>query len=124
MLGYKKKKKTGTQIAQEFGDSIATKMKIIRKRNLPLKVICISCIIIFSLSILFGFYGLASCYGDISRKKQNIEKFKTELASLEKQLKASCELKEKLISDSITIEAVARSYGMSKKGEKVFYFLD
>jgi hypothetical protein len=46
------------------------------------------------------------------------------LITLDAQLKESQELKEKLINDTLTIEAVARSYGMSRKGEKVFYFLD
>jgi cell division protein FtsB len=124
MLGLKKKRKTGAQIAHELGDSLATKVEILRKGNLPLKVICISCIIIFSLSICFGFYGLASRHNDILKKKQSIEKLETELISLEKQLKESQELKAKLINDTLTIEAVASSYGMSRKGEKVFYFLD
>jgi hypothetical protein len=65
MLGLKKKRKTGAQIAAELGDSLATKVDILRKRNLPLKAICVSCIIIFSLSICFGFYGLASRHSEI-----------------------------------------------------------
>jgi len=124
MLNPKKKRKTGTQIAQDLGKSVAMKMKDLSKRNLPLNIICGICIVIFSFSIGFGIYGWVSRLNDISKKEQSLEKLKTELASLEKQLEENQELKIKLVNDPLTIEAIARSYGMSKKGERIFYFLD
>jgi len=120
MLNPRKKRKTGTQIAKGISD----KMRVLSNKNLPLNIICSISIVIFSFSIGFGIYGWVSRLNDISKKEQSLEKLKTELASLEKQLKENQELKIKLIDDPLTIEAIARSYGMSKKGEKIFYFLD
>ncbi len=122
MLG--RKKKTGAQIAREITENITFKVNRVGKSSLPLRFICISCIVIFSFSICFGFYGLASRMSDISKKEQNIEKLRNDLQNKENELEKKQELKEKLESDPWTIEAVARSHGMSKKGEKIFYFLD
>jgi len=124
MLGMRKKKRTGTQIAQEIGYSIAIKVKDIGKHDLSLKIICVACIALFSFSICFGIYGLVSRLSDITKKEQNVEKLEHELVDLGKQLEESLELKHKLITDSLAIEALARSHGMSKKGEKIFFFLD
>jgi len=120
----KKKRKTGTQVIQDLGKSVAIKMKDLSRHDLTLNIICGTCIVIFSFSIGFGIYGLVSCLNDISKKERNLEKIKTELTSLEKQLEENKELKIKLVNDPLTIEAIARSYGMSRKGERIFYFLD
>jgi len=124
MLIPKKKKRTGTQIILDLTKSAAGKVQILGKQNLPLNIVYTICILIFSFSIIFGLYGWGSRLGDISKKEQSVRNLKMELASLEKQLEESQEFKLKLINDSLTIEAIARSYGMSKKGEKIFYFLD
>jgi len=94
------------------------------KRSVSLKAICTICIVIFSFSICFGLYGLASRMNEISKKEQGIDKLKNELIELEDEMERKQELKVKLIKDPLAIEALARSYGMSKKGEKGFYFLD
>jgi cell division protein FtsB len=100
-------------------------MDRISKRNwLPVRQICIACIIIFTCSICFGVIGYVDRKLDIKKKEQNIEKLKKELRDMETQIVEKRDLKERLESDSLTIEAVARSYGFSKKGEKSFYFLD
>ncbi|MDR2580028.1 MAG: septum formation initiator family protein [Fibromonadaceae bacterium] len=124
MLGLKKKRKTGTQIAQELGDNLARKVKDMSKRDMPLKIICTFCMVILSVSLGFGFHGLASRLSDISEKEENVRKLQTELKMLNEQFEASMEQKQKLVNDTLTIEAVARSHGMSKKGERVFYFVD
>jgi cell division protein FtsB len=124
MLGRKKKKKTGAQIAHEITESISTKVILISRHSLSMRIVCTACIVIFSFSIAFGIYGLASRMGDISKREHNIEKLKTELQDLGKQLEKKQKLRDELINDTLAIEAVARSYGMSKKGEKAFYFLD
>jgi len=123
MLG-RKKRKTGTQIVYDFTKSITTTAASVYKHKVSLKAICTICIIIFSFSICFGFYGLASRMNDIAKREQSINKLKAELTELENETKKKQELKTKLINDPLAIEALARSYGMSKKGEKVFYFLD
>jgi len=120
MLGKRKKKKTGTQVVYEVADDIAIKVS----RMYSLKTICTICIIIFSFSICFGLYGLASRMNDVSKREQSINKLKNELLELETEIEKKQDLKTKLIDDPLTIEALARSYGMSKKGERVFYFLD
>jgi cell division protein FtsB len=117
MLGKRKRRKTGTQVVQDLTENIAT-------RVYSLKVICTICIVIFSFSICFGLYGLASRMNDISKKEQSIDKLKNELIELENDIEKKQELKTKLIDDPLAIETLARSYGMSRKGEKVFYFLD
>jgi cell division protein FtsB len=124
MLGKRKKQKTGAQVVRDLTTSITTTASRVYKRRVSLKVICIACIVIFSFSISFGIYGLASRMRDISKREQNIEKLKIELAELENELEKKQELKTQLINDPLAIEAVARSYGMSKKGERIFYFLD
>jgi len=120
MLGRKKRRKTGTQVVGEVADDIATKVT----RIYSLKAICTACIVIFSFSICFGLYGLASRMKDISKREQSINKLKNELIELENEIEKKQELKTKLIDDPLAIEALARSYGMSRKGERVFYFLD
>jgi cell division protein FtsB len=123
MLG--RKKKTGVQRAREFTENMTIKMgSHIGKVGLPIQAICKICIVLFSFSIAFGIYGLASRMNDISKKEQHIEKLRDKLQSMENQLEKKIVLKEKLMNDSLAMEALARSYGMSKKGEKVFYFLD
>ncbi|MDR2732489.1 MAG: septum formation initiator family protein [Fibromonadaceae bacterium] len=124
MLGRKKRRKTGAQMAREFTENLTAKVSIISKRDLPVKTIGIICMVIFTFSIGFGLYGLNSRIKDISKREQNIGKLKTELQTLEKQLEKKQKLKVELENDLLAIETVARSYGMSKKGEKVFYFLD
>jgi len=124
MLGKAKRKKTGVQKVREFTDDITVKIGRISKRSFPLRAICKICIVIFSFSICFGVYGLISGRDDILKKEQNIEKLKNELQSLGIQLEKKQEQMEKLVNDSLAMEAVVRSYGMSKKGEKIFYFLD
>ncbi len=115
MLG--RKRKTGTQIARELTENLG-------KLGLPVRAICKICIVIFSFSIAFGIYGLVSRMNDVSKREQNIERLKNELQDLKKQLEKKSELREELASDPLAIEAVARSHGMSKKGERIFYFLD
>ncbi|MDR3000058.1 MAG: septum formation initiator family protein [Fibromonadaceae bacterium] len=122
MLG--RKKKTGAQVVQEITDSIAIKASRIGKHSLSLKFICIACIVILSASIISGLLGLNSRINDISKREQNIEELRSELQSLEAQHKNKLETKVSLKNDPLTIEAIARSYGLSKKGETVFYFLD
>jgi len=122
MLGKRKKRKTGVQMVRDLTEKIVIKKNVYK--NSLLKVICTAWIIICSVSICVGFYGFASRMNDISKRERNIEKLKTELANLESQFKEKQELKIKLTSDSLAIEALARSYGMSKKGEKIFYFQD
>ncbi len=124
MLGKAKRKKTSVQKVREFTDDITVKMSRISRRSFPVRATCKICIIIFSFSIGFGIYGLISGRNDIIKKEQNIEKLKNELQDLETQLEKKQELITKLANDPFAIEAVARSYGMSKKGEKIFYFLD
>jgi len=125
MLGKRKRKKTGTQVVYDLTESISTTASRVYKRSASLnKIICTICIVIFSFSICFGFYGLASRMNDISKKEQSIYKLRSELTKLESETQKKQELKVKLINDPLTIEALARSYGMSKKGERVFYFLD
>ncbi len=124
MLGKRKKRKTGTQVMYDFTKSITATAGRVYNHSVSLKVICTICIVIFSFSICFGFYGLASRMNDISKREQNIEKLRNELLELKNEIEKKQELKIKLINDPLTIEGVARSYGMSKKGERVFYFLD
>jgi len=111
-------------VVYDLTESITTTASRVYKRSASLKVTCTICIVIFSFSICFGFYGLASRMNDISKKEQSIYKLRTELTRLENEIEKKQELKIKLINDPLTIEALARSYGMSKKGETVFYFLD
>jgi len=124
MLGKRKRRKTGTQVVYDLTESITSTASLVYKRSASLKVICTICIVIFSFSICFGFYGLASRMNDISKREQSINKLKAELIELESEIEKKQELKIKLINDPLTIETLARSYGMSKKGETVFYFLD
>jgi len=124
MLGKRRKRKTGTQVVHDFTKSITTTASRVYKHSVSLRVICTTCIVIFSFSICFGFYGLASRMNDISKREQNIDKLKNELIELRNEIEKKQELKVKLVNDPMTIEAIARSYGMSKKGEKSFYFLD
>jgi cell division protein FtsB len=124
MLGKRKRRKTGTQVVRDFTENLTTTATGMYNHRVSLKAICTICIIIFSFSICFGFYGLASRMNDIAKKEQSINKLKTELFELENEIEQKQELKIKLINDPLAIEALARSYGMSKKGEKVFYFLD
>jgi len=119
MLG--RKRKTGTQIARELTKDITGR---IGKHGLPIRAICKICIVIFSFSIAFGIYGLVSRMNDVSKREQNIERLQNELQSLRKQLEKKTELVEELTNDPLAIEAVARSHGMSKKGERIFYFPD
>jgi len=121
----RRKKKTGTQIVLDFTDNITVKIKNISQRNwLPMQQICIACIIIFSCSIIFGAIGYFSRINDIHKRERNIERLKNELHSMEALIMEKQIFKERLINDSLAIEEVARSYGLSKKGEKVFYFVD
>ncbi|MCL1957370.1 MAG: septum formation initiator family protein [Fibromonadales bacterium] len=124
MLGKRRKRKTGTQVVYDLTKSITKTATRVYNHSVSLKVICTICIVIFSVSICFGFYGLISRMNDISKREQNIEKLRNELVELNNETEKKQELKIKLISDPLTIEGVARSYGMSKKGEKSFYFLD
>jgi cell division protein FtsB len=124
MLGKRKKRKTGAQVVRDLTESITTTASHVYKRRVSLKVICTACIIIFSFSISFGLYGLVSRMNDISKREESIGKLKNELTEMENELEKKQNLKTKLINDTLAIEAVARSYGMSRKGEKVFYFLD
>jgi len=124
MLGKRKRRKTGTQVVHEFTRRITTRANRMYNHSVSLKVIYTTCIVIFSFSICFGFYGLASRMNDISKREQNIKKLENELIELKNEIEKKQELKIKLINDPLAIEAVARSYGMSKKGEKSFYFLD
>jgi cell division protein FtsB len=119
MLG--RKRKTGTQIARELTKDITGR---IGKHGLPVRAICKICIVIFSFSIAFGIYGLVSRMNDVSKREQNIERLQNELQSLRKQLEKKTELVEELTNDPLAIEAVPRSHGMSKKGERIFYFPD
>ena len=122
MLG--KRRKTGTQVVRDFTENLTTTATSMYNHRVSLNAICIICIIIFSFSICFGFYGLASRMNDIAKREQSINRLKAELTELENEIEKKQELKIKLINDPQAIEALARSYGMSKKGEKVFYFLD
>jgi len=124
MLGKRKRRKTGTQVVRDFTENITTTATHVYKRSVSLKAICTICIVIFSFSICFGLYGLASRMNDISKREQSIGKLESKLIELENEIEKKQELKTKLINDPLAIEALARSYGMSKKGEKVFYFLD
>jgi len=124
MLGKRKRRKTGTQVVYDLTRSITKTATRVYKHSVSVTVVCTICIVIFSFSICFGFYGLASRMNDISKREQNIEKLRNELIELKDEIEKKQELKIKLISDPLTIEGVARSYGMSKKGEKSFYFLD
>jgi cell division protein FtsB len=122
MLG--RKRKTSAQVMRNVTEVISSRASSMKESLIPLRAICIICIFIFSLSILYEAYGVISTWADVSKRERNVEKLEIELQSLKKQLENKQELKERLINDPLTIEAVARSYGMSKKGEKVFYFLD
>ncbi|MCL2283289.1 MAG: septum formation initiator family protein [Fibromonadales bacterium] len=122
MLG--KRKKTGAQIMLDITKRISGEMDSFGKRRLPIAFICKICIILFSFSICFGFYGLVSRMNDISKKEHSIEMLKNEQKSMESELDKKQKLKIALIDDLLAIEAVARSYGMTKKEEKAFYFLD
>jgi len=124
MLGKKKRRKTGTQVVQDITDSIATTAGRVYNRRVSLKAICTTCIVIFSFSICFGIYGLVSRMNDISKREQSINNLENEFVELKIDIEKKQELRAKLINDPLAIEALARSYGMSKKGEKVFYFLD
>jgi len=123
MLGKRRKRKT-TQVVRDFTENLTTTATSMYNHRVSLNAICIICIIIFSFSICFGFYGLASRMNDIAKREQSINRLKAELTELENEIEKKQELKIKLINDPQAIEALARSYGMSKKGEKVFYFLD
>jgi cell division protein FtsB len=122
MLG--KKKKTGVQVVHDITKIITSKASSINKRRLPLKAICIVCSFIFSLSICYEIYGFISTWTDVLKRERNVEELEKELQSLKERLETKRELKIRLINDSLAIEAVGRSYGMSKKDERVFYFLD
>jgi len=124
MLGKKKRRKTSTQVVQDFTENLATRATLVYKHSISLKAICTICIVIFSFSICFGLYGLASRMNDVSKREQSIDKLKNELLNLENEIEKKQNLKIKLIDDPLAIEALARSYGMSRKGEKCFYFLD
>jgi len=123
MLG-RRKKKTSVQVMRDITENISSKAISINKSHLPLRTVGIICIFIFSLSICYEVYGFVSTLAVVSKRERNVEKLEKELQYLKEQLVQKQELKEKLIKDPLTIEAVARSYGMSKKGERVFYFLD
>ena len=112
------------QVMRDFTETITVKVSHIGKRRLSMAFICKICIVLFSCSIISGIYGLTSRMGDILKKEQNIEKLKNEHKYLKNDLEKKQKLKLALIDDPLTIEAVARSYGMSKKGEKIFYFVD
>ncbi|MCL2259729.1 MAG: septum formation initiator family protein [Fibromonadales bacterium] len=120
MLG--KRRKTG--VMQDLTETISVKVDYIGKRNLPISAICKICIVLFSCSIIVGVSGLVSRMDDISKKEQSIEKLRNEHDFLKSELDKKQKLKQALIDDTLTIEAVARSYGMSKKGERIFYFVD
>lgn len=124
MLGKRRKPPTTVLIAQKISETIGTGARMVYNPDLSVKVISIACIIIFSLSIMFGLYGIISRNIEISEKENHIKELRIELESLAKNIAIRKEFKEKLINDPLTMEAVTRSYGMSKKGEKVFYFLD
>jgi cell division protein FtsB len=124
MLGKRKRKKTGAQVARELTENLTVKIGHISRRSLPIQAICKICIVLFLFSIFFGIGGIVSRANDISKKELHIESLKSELQDLKNQLESKQQFKEKLASDSLSIEAVARSYGMSKKGERAFYFLD
>jgi cell division protein FtsB len=124
MLGKRKRRRTSTQVVHDFTKNIATTANRVYNHSASLSVIYTTCIVIFSFSICFGFYGLASRMNDISKREQNINRLRNELIELRKEIEEKQELKIKLVNDPLTIEGVARSYGMSKKGEKSFYFLD
>ena len=121
MLG--RRRKTGVQVMQDLTETITVKVGGIGKRNLP-AVICKICMLIFGLSIIVGITGLVSKMNDISKKEQSIDKLRNEHDFLKSELERKQKLKQALIDDTLTIEAVARSYGMSKKGERIFYFVD
>jgi cell division protein FtsB len=122
MLG--RKRKTGAQVVRDVTDVISSRASSIKESHLLLRAICIICVFIFSLSILYEVYGFISTWADVSKRERHVENLENELQSLKEQLEKKRELRERLINDPLTIEAVARSYGMSKKGERVFYFLD
>jgi len=124
MLGKRKRRKTSTQVVHDFTKNIATTANRVYNHSASLRVIYTICIVIFSFSICFGFYGLASRMNDISKREQNINRLRNEMVELKSEIEKKQELKIKLVNDPLTIEGVARSYGMSKKGEKSFYFLD
>ena len=109
---------------RDITEIITTKASNMNKQQVPLKAICLICSFIFSLSICYELYGFISTWADVLKRERNVEKLEKELQSLKEQLETKQELKILLINDPLTIEAVARSYGMSKKGERVFYFLD
>jgi cell division protein FtsB len=110
---------------RDFTESFTKKVDGITNRNLlPMRHICIVCIIIFSCSIGFGLIGYAKKLGESQKKEQNIEKLRNELRYMENLLVEKHELKERLETDTLAIEALARSYGLSRKNEKVFYFVD
>jgi cell division protein FtsB len=123
MLG-RRKKKTSVQMMRDITENISSRAISIKKSNLPLRAVGIICIFIFSLSICYEIYGFVSTLAVVSKRERNVEKLEKELQDLKEQLVKKQELREKLINDPFTIEAVARSYGMSRKGERVFYFLD
>jgi len=122
MLG--RKKKTSVQMMRDITENISSRAISIKKSLLPLRTVGIICIFIFSLSICYEVYGFVSTLAVVSKRERNIEKLERELQDLKEQLEKKQELREKLIRDHLTIETVARSYGMSRKGERVFYFLD
>ncbi|MCL2207191.1 MAG: septum formation initiator family protein [Fibromonadales bacterium] len=119
MLG--RRKKTGAQVMRDITENITTR---IGKRSLPIVFFSKIGIVLFSISILVGFYGFASRMSDISKKEYNIEKLQNEYQDMKADLERKQMLKLALIDDPLTIEAVARRYGMSKKDEKIFYFVD
>jgi len=119
MLG--RRRKTGAQVMRNITENITTR---IGGRSLPIVFFGKIGIVLFSISILVGIYGLASRMSDISKKEYNIEKLQNEYQYMKDDLEKKQKLKLALIDDTLTIEAVARSYGMSKKGEKIFYFVD
>jgi len=123
MLG-RREKKNSVQMMRDITENISSRAISIKKSHLPLRAVGLICIFIFSLSICYEIYGFVSTLAVVSKRERNVEKLERELQDLKEQLVKKHELKEKLIKDPLTIEAVARSYGMSKKGERVFYFLD
>jgi len=123
MLG-RRKRKTSVQVMRDITENISSKAISINKSHLPLRTVGMICIFILSLSICYETYGLVSTLAGVSKRERNVEKLEKELQYLKEQFVKKQELKEKLIHDPLTIEEVARSYGMSKKGERVFYFLD
>jgi len=122
MLG--RRRKTGVQVMQDLTETITVKVGGISKRSLPVSAIFKICMLLFACSIMFGIYGLVSRMNENSKKEQSIEKLRNENNFMKSELERKQKLRLALIDDPLTIEAVARSYGMSKKGERIFYFVD